>query len=104
MHPWLGYQPIHLAQQHNLLPAEFSLIHTTSALQTQQKLRNAELDAGYLTLDEVLLLKEQGVDLTIVLVTNVSTGADKILARQPNQTKHDIIGKTLAYEAGAVAN
>lgn len=102
VHPWIGYQPINLAQQNGLLPQNIHLIKNRTALQTKQQLLDGEIDAGYLTLDEVLSLQEQGKPLSVVLITDISSGADKVLAKTAIRGKEDIIGKTIAYERGGV--
>ncbi|QKI88938.1 ABC transporter substrate-binding protein [Thiomicrorhabdus xiamenensis] len=104
VHPWIGYQPINLAQQNGLLPQNIHLVKNKTALQTKQQLLSGEINAGYLTLDEVLSLREQGKPLSVVLITDISSGADKVLAKTPVTGKQDIIGKTIAYERGAVGD
>lgn len=102
IHPWLGYQPLQLAEQNGLLPKSVELQPNRTALETQQGLASGELDAGYLTLDEVLGVIDQGTPLKVVLVADISAGADRVISQQPITGREDIIGKTIVYEKGAV--
>lgn len=102
-HDWIGYQFSLLAQREK--PQEFNdfrIIKTLSASETIEKLKNQEIAAGYLTLDEVLSTRDQGVPLSVVLITNISAGADVVIGRQEINSKADIINKTIAYESNAL--
>ena len=102
VHPWIGYQPIIIAQQKNRLPEHIALLNNQTALDTKQQFLDGRIDAGYLTLDEMLQLNEQGLHLTVVLVTNISSGADKVIARQPALTRTTLKGQRIGYEKGTV--
>lgn len=100
--PWIGYQPIKIAEKKGLLPEFIQLSNNASATQTKHQLMAGELDAGYLTLDETLSLIDQGVGLTVVLIADISAGADKVLAREPSLSKSEISRLTIGYEKNAV--
>lgn len=102
IHSWIGYEPLMLAQQFGWLPHGVVLIEGRSALDTLARLRQGQLDAGALTLDETLAARVSGVPLTVVLVFNVSAGADMVLARPEIKTLADLTGKRIAVERSAV--
>ncbi|MDH5729733.1 MAG: ABC transporter substrate-binding protein, partial [Gammaproteobacteria bacterium] len=64
--------------------------------------RNRAIEAASLTLDEALGLVHDNYPLKIILIHDVSNGADSILARNNIKTLKDIKGKTVAVESGAL--
>lgn len=80
-HPWPGYEPLFLARTLGYLPAQVELLDATSIRESIQLMLDGRVDGAMLTLDEALLLRDQGVSLQIVLVFDVSRGADMLLAR-----------------------
>ena len=79
---WLGYAPLYLAddlgwmQQSHLRLVEYP--HTTGVMRGY---RNGLLDAALLTLDEALILQSGGQPVQILLVADVSAGADVLFAK-----------------------
>ncbi|RZS54553.1 ABC transporter substrate-binding protein [Sphaerotilus mobilis] len=59
-----------------------------------------QLDACQLTLDEVVTARSAGIDLAVLLVLDISAGADAIYARQPIALA-ELRGKRIAVESGA---
>jgi len=100
-HPWVGYQPPMLNSDQDL-PKNIIYNHGSSALQTMQGLRDRTLDAGYLTLDESLILISEGVPLKIVLVADSSAGADQVVSRETNLNASKIKQLTIGYEQSAL--
>lgn len=83
-HPWPGHEPFFLAQQLAYLPAQ-PLLHlqeTATLQESVQRLREARAEGALLPLSEVLQLRDEGLKLQIVLVFDVSRGAD-VLLMQP---------------------
>lgn len=78
---WPGYEPLYLARDLGLSDGSVRLVEYASATEVIRAFRNNLIDAGALTLDEVLLLRESAVDVRIVLITDVSHGGDGILAK-----------------------
>lgn len=100
---WLGNDPFILARDLDLLKApRVRVVELSSIAETKRNLRNGELEAASLTLDEALRLVEEGVALQIVGVLSLSDGADGIIAKPSIQTLQDLQGKRLALEDGAV--
>lgn len=103
IHAWPGYETLHLAQQQSYFqPSRIRLTEMTNASQTSLALRNGTVEAGCLTLDEVLSLAQDGIDLRIVLVMDISDGADAVMARPGFTEPKTLRGKRIALENGAV--
>jgi NitT/TauT family transport system substrate-binding protein len=79
---WPGYETFYLARELGLLKnQQVQLVELASTTQTMDALRSNRIDAAGLTLDEVLYLRSEGLDLVVVFITNISQGADALLAR-----------------------
>jgi len=100
---WLGNDPFILARDMDALKVSaVRIVELSSIAETKRYLRNGELEAASLTLDEALRLVEEGVALQIVGVLSLSDGADGIIAGRAIQTLQDLSGKRVALEDGAV--
>ena len=104
LHNWVGYQFTLINQDKfaSQTRHEFEISKTQNATETLNKFAKQEIQAGYLTLDEVLLARDQGIPLSVLLVTDISAGADVVIARKSQIKAADIIGKTIAYEPTAL--
>jgi len=80
-HPWPGYEPLFLARTLGYLPAGVELYESATVQETIDAARRGRVDGAMLTLDEVLQLRDQGIPFEVVLVFDVSRGADMLLAR-----------------------
>ena len=101
--PWPGYESIHLAQSLNYFdPSRIRVLDLVNASQASNALRNGTVDAALLTVDEVLLLLQDNVDIRIVLVMDVSNGADVVMARPNITTLQGLRGKRIGVETGAI--
>lgn len=102
-HIWPGYEFMFLAQREGWLdPQRVQLRETPSGSQTMQALTDGSVDAGALTLDEVLRLRGSGVRLSVALVFDISAGADVVLARPPIRELNQIKGKRIGVEQSAL--
>lgn len=102
-HIWPGYEFMFLARREGWLPQEgVSLLETSSATSSIQALREGKADGAALTLDEVLRVRGDGIPLTVVLVFDVSSGADAVLARPGINKPEDLAGKRIGYEKTAL--
>lgn len=103
LHPWTGYAPIYLARaEGRLSPQKVHFVDFNYASQSTQALRNRRLDGALLTLDEFLMLWEDGVDLEAALILNISQGADKVLARPEIPDLAGLRGMRIGVENTAV--
>ncbi len=99
---WPGYEPLYLARSLGLLPDGAKLIEYPASTETMRALRGGVIEAGALTLDEVLTLRAQGVDLRVVLVMDESAGADAVVAQGGIAGIGDLAGKRLGAETTAL--
>lgn len=83
-------------------PADIRLIELHSSTDTLRALAADQLEAGCLTLDEVLSARADGVDLRVVLVMDESAGADVVMSRQVLPSLSALRGKRIALEETAV--
>ncbi len=94
---------MHLAQSLKYFDTkQVRLVELANASQSSQAMRNGTVDAAMLTLDEVLNLKQNGLDLRIVLVMDVSNGADVLMANPSIAKLADLRGKRVGVESSAV--
>ncbi|MBB1075650.1 ABC transporter substrate-binding protein [Rhodoferax sp. 4810] len=102
-HVWVGYEPLFLAENRRWLdPQRVQLLPTNNSVETVAALADGRAQAGALTLDEVLRARAGGLPLSVVLVFNVSLGADMLLARPGVVSLDQLKGLRLGYEAGSV--
>ena len=100
---WLGYEPLNLARSLGWLPpGKVKLVQYGSATQVMRSLSDGTIDSGALTLDEAILLQQQGTDIHIVLVTDFSSGADALLSRPGLEKLKDLKGHRVGVETTAL--
>lgn len=100
---WPGYELLYLARSLGKLDGrQIRLVEYPSTSGVLAGLRNGLLEAGALTLDEALQAQAEGLDLSIVLVTDISHGADVLLARPEIERLADIRGQRVGYEETAL--
>ncbi|WP_142803722.1 ABC transporter substrate-binding protein [Tepidiphilus sp. J10] len=81
-HLWAGYEPLRLyVDAAPSATAGLQLVEVADAEAQLQLLRLRQVEAALITLDEVLLGRAQGLDLTVVGIIDVSAGADHVMAR-----------------------
>ncbi|WP_305751367.1 ABC transporter substrate-binding protein [Leptothrix discophora] len=79
---------------------EVRLIELPANTFSLRALAAGQIDACQLTLDEVLTARVAGIDLAVVMVLDISAGADAIYAREPLALSR-LKGKRIAVESGA---
>lgn len=100
---WPGYETLYLARSLGYYDDKnIRLVEMPSTSQGSQALRNGMIEAACLTLDEVLSLMQDGMDLRVVLVMDVSLGADVLMARPGIDTLQALRGKRIGVENAAV--
>lgn len=98
-----GYAPLYLVEA--LHPAHAQSLHLVeyqSSTEVLRAFRNNAVDAAALTLDEAMLLAESEEDPRILLVLDVSMGADALIARGAVKNLRDIKGRRVGVENGAL--
>jgi NitT/TauT family transport system substrate-binding protein len=100
---WPGFEPFYLARElHFWREDQIKLVEYTSTQELTRAFRNGTIDGGLLTLDEALLLVEDRQDIQILLVTDVSNGADVILAKPEFHGMKDLRGHRIGAETTGV--
>lgn len=103
-HIWPGYELMYLARNEGWLPTQgLTLVETNSATESLNALYTNKVLGAAITLDEVLHARSQGIELTVVLVFDVSAGADMLLAKPGIETIGALAGKRIGVERSAVA-
>lgn len=102
-HVWPGYELMFLARSEGWLPGEaLRLLETRSATDSITALMERRAEAAALTLDEVLRVRAGGIPLTVVLVFDISAGADVVIARPTIRQLADLKGKVIGAETSAL--
>jgi NitT/TauT family transport system substrate-binding protein len=101
-HPWPGYDLLRLADRSGLLDHERAELLTTGATESLAALAEDRADAATLTLDEVLRSNRAGMSLQVVLVIDISRGADALVARPPIDSLEALRGRRIGVETSAV--
>lgn len=97
---WPGYEPIYLARSLHLYDSQtIRLVEMKSASQVSHAIRNGTVEAAALTLDETLnLMQNNDLDLRVILVMDISNGADALLANPSINSLAELRGKRIGVE------
>ena len=100
---WIGSEPLYLARELGQLnPAVVQLVEYPSASEVLRAFRNQAIDGMVISLDELFGLAADGFKPRIVLVVDVSHGADVVVGRKDMKSLADLKGKSIAVESGAL--
>jgi len=100
---WPGYETLYLARSLGYYDdRSIRLVEMTSSSQVSQALRNGTIEAGCLTLDETLSLLQDNVNLRVVLIMDISHGADVVMARPGIAGLKALRNKRVGVENAAV--
>jgi NitT/TauT family transport system substrate-binding protein len=100
---WPGYELLYLARSLKFYDdTPIRLVELNNASDVMHSMRTRNLEAATLTLDESLTLIQDGIDIRIILVMDVSNGADVLLVKPHINTLTDLNGKKVAVEYTAV--
>lgn len=102
---WLGYAPLYLADDLGwTASANLRLVEYPTTTGVLRGFHNGLLDAAMLTLDEALILQDSSdeLDLEILLISNVSAGADALYARAPIASLAELAGRRVGVENTAL--
>ncbi|GAB4258176.1 MAG: ABC transporter substrate-binding protein [Methylomicrobium sp.] len=104
LQPWCGYQFLFLAQREGLLESEsIELVPTTLARDSMELLQQGRVQAAALTLDEILRLRDIGVPVSLVMIFDISAGADVLLAKPDIKRLADLKGRRIGLENSGLA-
>src|SRR5438093_2343974 len=100
---WIGCEPLYLARELGRLdPNAVQLVEYPSASEVHRAYRNQAIDGMVISLDELLGLAADGLQPRIILVVDVSNGADVVVGRRGMRTMRDLKGKPVAVESSAL--
>jgi NitT/TauT family transport system substrate-binding protein len=100
---WIGGEPLYLARElGHLNPKAVQLVEYPSASEVLRAFRNQAIDGMVISLDELFGLAVDGLQPRIILVVDVSHGADAVVGRRGMRTMNDLKGKRVAVESGAL--
>jgi len=100
---WIGCEPLYLARELGRLDsATVQLVEYPSASEVMRAFRNQAIDGMVISLDEFFGLAVDGLEPRIILVIDVSNGADVVVGRHGMRTMHDLKGKSVAVESSAL--
>ncbi|MDH5694463.1 MAG: ABC transporter substrate-binding protein [Gammaproteobacteria bacterium] len=98
-----GYEFLFLARERNYFASEtVRMVELPSASVCIEALAAGTVEGACLTLDEVLSAREQGLELKVVTVLDISMGADMILAKPEIKTLRQLKGRKVGVEQSAV--
>ena len=99
---WPGYEPLYLAKEINAYKEDIRMIDYPSTSEVLRAFKNRIVEVAALTLDEVVLLEESNIPVQIILVLDISEGADVIMARPELKNIQGLKGARVAVESTAV--
>jgi NitT/TauT family transport system substrate-binding protein len=100
---WIGGEPLYLARElGGLDPKIVQLVEYPSASEVLRAFRNQAIDGMVISLDELFGLAVDGLQPKIILVIDVSNGADVVVGRSGMRSMKDLKGKSVAVESSAL--
>ena len=99
---WPGYEPLYVAEHIDAFEQDTRIINYPSTSEVLRAFKNKALEAAALTLDEVASLVEQNIPVSVILVCDISDGADVIMAHPSIKNMQGLKGKRIAVESTAV--
>jgi len=103
INPWPGFAFVEIARRHNRFTSgQVQILSTPHGGLSSSLLREGKVNAAMLTLDEVMTLELSGIDLSVVLVCDVSVGADALMARPEIRTLRELKGKRVGVETSTL--
>jgi NitT/TauT family transport system substrate-binding protein len=100
---WIGSEPLYLARGLGRLdPATVQLVEYPSASEVLRAFRNEAIDGMVISLDELFGLAADGLQPRIILVVDVSSGADVVVGRRGMKSMRDLKNRSVAVESSAL--
>lgn len=104
-HVWPGYQFMEFAQQSGFYPSSsIEFLKTATAFESMEAIMASKVDAAALTLDEVLMCRSMGAPLKVVMVFNISSGADMLVAKPGIKSLQALKGQRIGAEDSTLSN
>ena len=105
--PWIGYGPWWIAQEKGLFEKydlKVELVDFAEDKEVNAAFASGDMQAANLATHTAIKLYTAGLDLSVVLLEDVSTSADAILADNSITSIADLKGKSVAYEEGTTSD
>jgi NitT/TauT family transport system substrate-binding protein len=100
---WVGSEPLYLARELGRLdPGIVQLVEYPSASEVLRAYRNEAIDGMVISLDELFGLAADGLQPRIILIVDISNGADVVVGRRGMRSMSDLKGKSVAVESSAL--
>lgn len=100
---WPGYDLMYLARSEGWLAAEqVRLVEMSSGQESLKALAEGKVDGAAMTLDEVLQARASGLPLSVVMLFDISAGADMLVARPGIKSLAGLKGQRIGFEPGSV--
>ena len=105
--PWIGYGPWWIAQEKGLFEKyglNVELVDFVEDKEVNAAFASGDMQAANIATHTAIKLYTAGLDLKVVLLEDVSTSADAIMADSSIQSVADLKGKSVAYEEGTTSD
>lgn len=98
---WPGFEPLYLARENGLFSKnDIRLVEMPSSHEVVNALVAGELEGAGISLDEAISVASEGIPLEIILVFDISDGADAIVTRNNSSLEHALNSNQLALNFG----
>lgn len=105
--PWIGYGPWWIAKEKGMFEKyglQAELVDFIEDKEVNAAFASGEMEAANLATHTAIKLFSAGVNLKLVLLEDVSTSADAIMAEGSITSIADLKGKKVAYEEGTTSD
>ncbi|MDF2045681.1 MULTISPECIES: ABC transporter substrate-binding protein [Microbacterium] len=105
--PWLGYGPWYIAQEKGYFRdqgVDVKITNFSNDADMSAAFASHRVQVANVASHSALKLKEQGLDISIVLLLDASLTADAILSDGGITKVADLAGQRVAFEEGSVSN
>ncbi|WP_297800634.1 ABC transporter substrate-binding protein [Arenimonas sp. GDDSR-1] len=100
---WPGYLPGYIARDKSLYGSDLiQMQQYESAIEVMDAFGKNQIQVAALTIDEALEISQKGTPIKIILVTDISAGADVIIAKPGIASVKDLAGRRVGVEEGAL--
>ncbi len=105
--PWIGYGPWWIAKDQEMFEKyglDVELVDFAEDKEVNAAFASGDMDAANLATHTAIKLHSVGLNLKLVLLEDVSTSADAILAGEDITSIADLKGRSVAYEEGTTSD
>jgi NitT/TauT family transport system substrate-binding protein len=100
---WIGSEPLYLARELGHLDSKaVQLVEYPSASEVLRAFRNQAIDGMVISLDELFGLALEALQPRVIMVVDISHGADVVVGRPGMRGMKDLRGRRIAVESGAL--